>query len=144
MLLNDLWELAPHRRVITRRVSAHQVLFFASLYLRIPAYTTTPGWAFSPPTVRFVFLQPRRPLRCLRCLMLQEGAVEAVLKLCKTDHLLLRGYCSAVLKHFGATPVLREKLVARGGVSKYALAFLIAKTRQKYACSISLKRSLFI
>lgn len=51
--------------------------------------------------------------------MPQEGAVEAVLKLCKTDSLLLRGYCSAVLKHFGATPVLREKLVARGGVSKY-------------------------
>lgn len=48
----------------------------------------------------------------------QEGAVEAILKLCKTDHLMLRGYCSAVLKQFAATPVLREKLVARGGVSE--------------------------
>ena len=47
---------------------------------------------------------------------LQEGAVEAVLRLCKTDHLVLRGYCSAILKQFAATPVLREKLVARGGV----------------------------
>lgn len=46
----------------------------------------------------------------------QEGAVEAVLRLCKTDHLVLRGYCSAILKQFAATPVLREKLVARGGV----------------------------
>lgn len=48
----------------------------------------------------------------------QEGAVEAVLRLCKTDHLVLRGYCSAILKQFAATPILREKLVARGGVSK--------------------------
>lgn len=46
----------------------------------------------------------------------QEGAVEAVLRLCKTDHLILRGYCSAILKQFAATPILREKLVARGGV----------------------------
>lgn len=44
--------------------------------------------------------------------------MEAVLKLSKTDHLILRGYCSAILKHFAATPVLREKLVARGGVSQ--------------------------
>lgn len=42
--------------------------------------------------------------------------MEAVLKLCKTDHLVLKGYCSAVLKQFAATPLLREKLVARGGV----------------------------
>lgn len=48
----------------------------------------------------------------------QEGAVEAVLRLCKTDHLILRGYCSAILKQFAATPILREKLVARGGVRK--------------------------
>ncbi|CAM9728901.1 unnamed protein product, partial [Ectocarpus sp. 12 AP-2014] len=46
----------------------------------------------------------------------KEGAVEAVLRLCKTDHLILRGYCSAILKQFAATPILREKLVARGGV----------------------------
>ena len=51
-------------------------------------------------------------------LVSQEGAVEAVLRLCKTDHLLLRGYCSAILKQFAATPILREKLVARGGVRK--------------------------
>lgn len=51
------------------------------------------------------------------CSDFQEGAVEAVLRLCKTDYLILRGYCSAVLKQFAATPVLREKLVARGGVS---------------------------
>ena len=48
---------------------------------------------------------------------LQEGAVEAILKLCKTDNLLVRGYCSAAVKRFAATPVLREKVVARGGVS---------------------------
>lgn len=51
-------------------------------------------------------------------ILAQEGAVEAVLKLCKTDHLILRGYCSAILKQFAATPFLREKLVIRGGVSK--------------------------
>lgn len=42
--------------------------------------------------------------------------MEAILKLCHTDNLLLRGYCSAVMKQFAATPVLREKLVTRGGV----------------------------
>ncbi|CAM9243379.1 unnamed protein product [Ascophyllum nodosum] len=46
----------------------------------------------------------------------KEGAVEAILKLCKTDSLLVRGYCSAAMKRFAATPVLREKLIARGGV----------------------------
>lgn len=71
--------------------------------------------------------------------LVEEGAVEAVLRMSKTTSLRLQGYCSAVLKRFAATPLLRERLITRGAVSTIAeLAAQCRKPEVQRNCMVAL------
>jgi hypothetical protein len=71
--------------------------------------------------------------------LVKEGAVEAVLKMSKTDCSRLQCYCAATLKRFTLVPALRSRLISRGAVPIIAdLASQSMRSDVRRNCAIAL------